>query len=225
VYEDLTVWEYLDYFARAYRLPEATVAARIDEVIALVGLEVKRDELARGLSRGMRQRLALARTLIHRPRVLLLDEPASGLDPKARADLRELLRELGAGGTTVLISSHILSELDGFCTAIGMMEQGRLVHGGTVDEITGAGTGPRAIRLGWTGDEGGRAAALVTGFRGASAFAARGAEATFRFTGTDAELAALLGELVGAGVRVVFFGEMREGIEDAYLRLSGHRVM
>ena len=98
VYEDLKVWEYLDYFAHAYKMPETEIATRIDEVIQQVGLEVKRDAMIKGLSRGMKQRLGIARAVIHRPRVLLLDEPASGLDPKARVDLRNLLQSLRGPG-------------------------------------------------------------------------------------------------------------------------------
>ena len=134
VYEDLKVWEYLDYFAHAYKMPEADIPARITEVITQVGLEVKRDALIHGLSRGMKQRLGIARAIIHRPKVLLLDEPASGLDPKARLELRQLLRFLRDQGATILISSHILTELEGFCTSIGIMEKGRMVRSGRIDD-------------------------------------------------------------------------------------------
>jgi len=116
VYEDLKVWEYLDYFAHAYKVDESRIANRVTEVIAQVSLEVKRDAMIRGLSRGMKQRLGIARAIIHQPKVLLLDEPASGLDPKARLELRNLLLGLRDQGTTILISSHILTELEGFCT-------------------------------------------------------------------------------------------------------------
>src|SRR5215470_4777915 len=124
VYEDLKVWEYLDYFAHAYKVKESRIPARITEGIAQVSLEVKRDAMIRGLSRGMKQRLGIARAIIHQPKVMLLDEPASGLDPKARLELRNLLRSLRDQGTTILISSHILTELEGFCTSIGIMEKG-----------------------------------------------------------------------------------------------------
>ena len=130
VYEDLKVWEYLDYFAHAYRVAEGDIAARVTEVIGQVSLEVKRDAMIRGLSRGMKQRLGIARAIIHRPKVLLLDEPASGLDPKARLELRNLLRSMRDQGSTILISSHILTELEGFCTSIGIMEKGRMVRSG-----------------------------------------------------------------------------------------------
>ena len=152
VYEDLKVWEYLDFFAHAYKMPEAEIPARIDEVICQVELEVKRDAMIRGLSRGMKQRLGIARAIIHRPRVLLLDEPASGLDPKARMDLRNLLSSLRDNGATVLISSHILTELEGFCTSIGIMEKGRMIRSGTIAEISSAESSWRVVRLGWFGN-------------------------------------------------------------------------
>ena len=151
VYEDLKVWEYLDFFAHAYKMPEPEIPARIDEVIRQAELEVKRDAMIKGLSRGMKQRLGIARAIIHKPRVLLLDEPASGLDPKARLDLRNLLRSLRDEGTTVLISSHILTELEGFCTSIGIMEKGRMIRSGTLAEISAAETTMRVVRLEWVG--------------------------------------------------------------------------
>src|SRR5436853_5403339 len=157
VNEDLKVWEYLDYFAHAYRVAEWDIAARVTEVIGQVSLEVKRDAMIRGLSRGMKQRLGIARAIIHRPKVLLLDEPASGLDPKARLELRNLLLSLREQGTTILISSHILTELEGFCTSIGLMEKGVMVRSGKIDEITAAENQYRVVRLSWSGD----AAAMV----------------------------------------------------------------
>ncbi len=170
VYEDLKVWEYLDYFAHAYKMPEAEIPARIDEVIHQVNLEVKRDEMIKGLSRGMKQRLGIARAVIHHPKVLLLDEPASGLDPKARMDLRNLLRGLCDQGTTVLISSHILTELEGFCTSIGLMEKGVMIRSGTIEEITAAETHYRVVRLSWVGDT--------------AALWSRGSRPTARFPGS-----------------------------------------
>ncbi len=115
VYEDLVVWEYLDFFARCYNLPSNRRKQVIDELLELVDLSEKREAYVHTLSRGMRQRLCLAHALVHDPQVLLLDEPASGLDPRARVEMRELLRELGAMGKTVVLSSHILSELAELC--------------------------------------------------------------------------------------------------------------
>jgi len=126
VYEDMKVWEYLDFFAACYDIPAARRAGMIDDLLALVDLGPKRDAFVDTLSRGMKQRLCLARTLTHDPRVLILDEPASGLDPRARIEMRELLRALQDMGKTIFFSSHILSEVADICTSIGIIEHGRL---------------------------------------------------------------------------------------------------
>ena len=135
LYENMLVWEYLDHFARCYGIARRRRDKLVDEVLQLVSLEVRRDAEIKTLSRGMRQRLCFAKTLIHEPRVLLLDEPASGLDPAGRLEFRELLKQLHAMGRTVLISSHILTEMADFCTSIGIMEEGRLLASGRVEEI------------------------------------------------------------------------------------------
>ena len=135
VYEDMKVWEYLDFFAAAYKIPKDKRAQIIDDVLNLTDLIYKKDDYVEALSRGMKQRLCLAKTLVHDPKVLLLDEPASGLDPRARIELRELLKELQKMGKTILISSHILTELADFCTSIGILEQGALLAAGKVDDI------------------------------------------------------------------------------------------
>lgn len=225
VYEDLKVWEYLDYFAHAYKMPEADIPARIDEVIHQVSLEVKREELIKGLSRGMKQRLGIARAIIHHPRVLLLDEPASGLDPKARMDLRNLLRALCEQGTTVLISSHILTELEGFCTSIGLMEKGVMVRSGTIEEITAAETQYRVIRLSWVGDSAAVLELRLKADTKISGVMLSGAEGVFKFAGTEEELAAVLSGLIAGGVRVVSFTEVKQTVEDLYMKLSRHEVM
>ena len=225
VYEDLKVWEYLDYFAHAYKMPEAEIPSRIDEVIEQVGLEVKRDALIKGLSRGMKQRLGIARAVIHRPKVLLLDEPASGLDPKARLDLRNLLRSLRDQGATILISSHILTELEGFCTSIGLMEKGLMVRSGTIEEITAAESQYRVVRLSWVGDAAAMVESRLKGNAKVSGVLVRGSEGICKFAGAEEELAKFLHDLVAGGVRVVSFGEVKQTVEDLYLRLSRHEVM
>ncbi len=133
VYEDLTVYEYMHFFAAAYDTPNRQ--RHIDELLKLTDLDHKCNAQVDSLSRGMKQRLALARVLIHEPTVLLLDEPASGLDPRARIEVRELLKELQRMGKTILISSHILHELAELCTRIGIIEQGRMVAEGALSEI------------------------------------------------------------------------------------------
>src|SRR5438093_253756 len=135
LYENMLVWEYLDHFARCYRIPAQRRSRLIAEVLQLVSLEVRRDAEIKALSRGMRQRLCFAKTLLHEPQVLLLDEPASGLDPAGRIEFRELLKQLHEMGRTILISSHILTEMADFCTSIGILEEGRLLASGRVTEI------------------------------------------------------------------------------------------
>ena len=135
VYDDLKVFEYLEFFAAAFGIERNKRKAIIDGVLELTDLETKRSATVDSLSRGMQQRLSLARVLTHDPKVLILDEPASGLDPRARIEIRELLRELKNMGKTIMISSHILSELEEICDDIGILEHGQLVFGGTLEEI------------------------------------------------------------------------------------------
>jgi ABC-2 type transport system ATP-binding protein len=135
VYDDMKVIEYLEFFASAYRIKGAARRKICEEVLELVDLTYKRDALVTSLSRGMTQRLGLARTLLHDPQVLLLDEPASGLDPRARIEMRALLKELRNMGKTILVSSHILPELADICNKIGIIEQGCLLVNGEVTEV------------------------------------------------------------------------------------------
>ena len=135
VYDDMKVIEYLEFFASAYRIKGAARRKICDQVLELVDLTYKRDALVTSLSRGMTQRLGLARTLLHDPQVLLLDEPASGLDPRARIEMRSLLKELRGMGKTILVSSHILPELADICNKIGIIEQGSLIVNGDVGEV------------------------------------------------------------------------------------------
>jgi ABC-2 type transport system ATP-binding protein len=135
LYDDLTVWDYLDYFARLYFLKEPKRYQRLNEVISLVQLENKRDSQINTLSRGMKQRLSLARSIIHQPKFLLLDEPVSGLDPIARVEVRTIIKNLQQEGMTILISSHILSDLSEMCSYIGIMELGRLVESSRLQEL------------------------------------------------------------------------------------------
>jgi ABC-2 type transport system ATP-binding protein len=137
VYEGITVWEYLDFFAGAFRLAGRRRRGIIDGVLELTDLHKLRDRMVASLSKGMRQRLCLAKTLIHDPRVLILDEPASAMDPRARIEMRALLKELSKMGKTILISSHILTELSDICSSVGIIERGRILEWGKVDAITG----------------------------------------------------------------------------------------
>ena len=135
VYDDLSVWDYLDYFARLYRLREPQRSRRLYEVLELVQLTHKRNSLIATLSRGMKQRLSLARTIIHEPILLLLDEPVSGLDPIARVQFREIVKVLQEAGMTILISSHVLSDLAELCTSVGIMELGYLVESTSLENL------------------------------------------------------------------------------------------
>src|SRR5438067_337568 len=135
VYDDIKVWEYLDFFAAAYRIPRHKRPQIIDDVLTLTDLNVKKDAYVESLSRGMKQRLCLAKTLVHDPKVLLLDEPASGLDPRARIEIKELLKELKAMGKTIIVSTHILPELADFCNKIGIIEKGEMIISGDVEAI------------------------------------------------------------------------------------------
>jgi ABC-2 type transport system ATP-binding protein len=233
VYEDLKVWEYLDYFAHAYKMPALEIPARLTEVIGEAGLESKRDALIHGLSRGMKQRLGIARAMIHRPKVLLLDEPASGLDPKARIELRNLLRSVRDAGATILISSHILTELEGLCTSIGIIEKGRLVRSGKLEEVISAGAQSRVIRLQWLGEAAQQLQAFLTTIPTISNVKIGTTENTnpspheadFRFSGFDDDQAQLLAQLIAQGIRVTSFREVKQTVEEMYMKLSTHEVM
>ncbi len=135
LYDDMLVWQYLDYMARLYFQVEPQRSARISEVLGIVELESKRNAVIGTLSRGMKQRLSLAQSIVHKPDLLLMDEPVSGLDPLARSQFRQIVKRLQADGMTIIISSHILSDLENFCTAIGVMEQGRLVESAVLADL------------------------------------------------------------------------------------------
>ena len=147
VYDGMKVWEFLDFFAVAYEIPRSYRKKIIGEVLDLLDLTHKRDDYVNGLSKGMKQRLCLAKTLVHDPPVLILDEPASGLDPRARLEMKALLNELKQMGKTILISSHILSELADFCTSIGVIERGKLLAAGSIQEIQARIRSHRVIKV------------------------------------------------------------------------------
>jgi ABC-2 type transport system ATP-binding protein len=152
VYDDMKVIEYLEFFAAAYRIRGPKRRQVCDEVLELVELGYKREALVTSLSRGMTQRLGLARVLLHDPQVLLLDEPASGLDPRARIEIRTLLKQLGTMGKTIMVSSHILPELADICNKIGIIERGELVFNGSVDELLRLVRPQTVINIGVAGD-------------------------------------------------------------------------
>ncbi|MEM7577165.1 MAG: ABC transporter ATP-binding protein [Planctomycetota bacterium] len=224
VHDDVTCVEFLDSFAGAYGLRGKHRKARVDECLDLVSLTAKRKAMAGSLSRGMTQRLVLAKTLLHRPAVMLLDEPASGLDPLARAELRDLLNDLSSRGVTVLISSHILAELSGFCTVVGIMERGRLKRFGRLDELTAELRKRRVIDLelldGDT-DLPQLAAWLMEHDRCENVQLQQPAHRIrLDLLGNDRDAAGLLRSLIERGVPVTGFAERKPDIEDL-LRDSG----
>ena len=147
VYDGMKVWEFLDFFAVAYQIGRSQRKQVIKDVLELLDLGHKRDDYVNGLSRGMKQRLCLAKTLVHDPPVLILDEPASGLDPRARVEVKALLKELRRMGKTILISSHILTELADCCTSIGIIERGQLLMDGPIDDVYRRIRGNRVIEV------------------------------------------------------------------------------
>lgn len=220
LYDDVKVWEYLDFFATIYRVPPARRPVVIGEVLELTNLTAKRDAFASTLSRGMQQRLALARCLVHDPTLLLLDEPASGLDPRARAELKELIAELGRMGKIVIVSSHILPELADFCNNIGIIERGRLLACGPVEQVARDFRPSRSLEVRVTSraDEASMVAHGLAGVQGTQMMGA----GVFRieFTGDHADQAAVLAALVTQGYPVIDFREREADLEDVFLRVT-----
>jgi ABC-2 type transport system ATP-binding protein len=223
VYDDMRVWEYLDFFGRCYGLPADRRRRMIGDLLELVDLGDKRDAYVQSLSRGMQQRLCLAHALVHDPPVLLLDEPASGLDPRARVELRELLRELRALGKTILISSHILPELEELCTSLAIIDRGRVVVTGTVGDIETRLRSGAVFRARVLGDEA-EVEAARTSFAADAAVASTvvraGGLIEIGFDGDDDGAAALLAGVVRAGVRVTSFARAASDLEELFLQVT-----
>jgi ABC-2 type transport system ATP-binding protein len=222
VYPDLVVWEYLDFFAAAYQLPREKRPGLIDDVLQLTDLTVKKHELVESLSRGMKQRLCLAKTLLHDPTLLLLDEPASGLDPRARIEIRELLKELKKMNKTILISSHILSELSDFCTSIGIIEHGKLVISGKLADIEARMNLARSYRI-TTLDPVERVESLLRGL-GLEQIERNGDSLQFACNKTDEEIAGLLQELIRANLRITAFQPVQANLEDLFMKITKGEV-
>ncbi len=222
LYEQMLVWEYLDHFARCYRTSQQHRAALVQEVLELVSLDVRRDAEIRTLSRGMRQRLCFAKTLLHQPRVLLLDEPASGMDPAGRLEFRGLLRRLHDMGRTVLISSHILTEMADFCTMVGVVEQGRLLAAGRVSEIIERLTPGMRLEIELL-DRAAEAATLVEAAGGISV-SVRGESVACRWKLGKERLPALHKQLVEHHFQVCSFVARSDDLEDLYMSISQHHT-
>ncbi|NJN17981.1 MAG: ABC transporter ATP-binding protein [Oscillochloris sp.] len=223
VYDNMKSWEYLDFFAASYDIDPARRSALIDDLLALVDLSHKKFADVMGLSRGMKQRLSLARTMLHDPALLILDEPASGLDPRARVELRELLKELRSMGKTIMISSHILTELAEMCTHIGIIERGNLLASGDVTTIMRSLQPHRIFEV------------HVLGELSAAAELVRGRphvldvreipddmppHLQIDFDGDDQAVSMLLATLIAGGAQITHFAGQVSDLEDIFLRVT-----
>jgi ABC-2 type transport system ATP-binding protein len=223
---DIRVWEFLDLFAAAHGLRSAERKTRIEDCLEAVQLTDQRDMICRTLSRGMTQRLVLAKTLLHRPRVLVLDEPASGMDPMSRIALRKTLRDLARDGATILASSHILSELAEVCTSVGILVKGRLVVSGTTAEVRQKlGGGARTIEVTVLDEPAAeRAASLLPQMPGVTSLQQEKLNFRFDLAGDERDQAMLLTKLVQDGVAVRRFEEKHATFEEILIQVSKEAV-
>lgn len=224
LYEDLNVWDYLDYFARLYRLKQPYRRRRLLDVLDLVQLTSKRHSPILSLSRGMKQRLSLARTIIHEPIILLLDEPVSGLDPLARMQFREIIKVLQKAGMTVLISSHVLSDLAQLCTSVGIMELGYLVESTSLPELYQR-LSQQAIMLSFLGELK-LVEKILQSFSTIEAWEIIPGKNRIKihFQGEEKERAELLISLVKGGISVTEFYPKSEDLETIFLQLGHQQV-
>jgi ABC-2 type transport system ATP-binding protein len=220
VYDGMKVWEFLDFFAVAYEIPRSYRKKIIGEVLDLLDLTHKRDDYVNGLSKGMKQRLCLAKTLVHDPPVLILDEPASGLDPRARLEMKALLNELKQMGKTILISSHILSELADFCTSIGIIERGKLLAAGSIHEIQARIRSHRVLKVRVLDDTTDRAAEVLRLDSSIRMVETYDHMLTAEFEGEDQDMARLLDRLVAAGISVQSFAEEPLSLEEVFMMIT-----
>jgi ABC-2 type transport system ATP-binding protein len=220
VYDDLTVREYLEFYAQAHGVPRVEWRKIVADLLELVDLGDKRDDFVENLSRGMKQRLGLTRCLVHDPEVLLLDEPASGLDPRARVEMREVLKEIARMGKAVLISSHILPELEDLSTEVGIIHKGRMVASGAVEDILGQLGGNRVLEA-RTLDQAEQAASILKALPGVRDVSILPEEGLVRAacSADSAGQAAILRTLVEAGVPVVSFNAAQD-LEDLFMALT-----
>jgi ABC-2 type transport system ATP-binding protein len=222
LYNDLTLRECLEFFAKVYKVEPAQISDRIDTVLKFIDLEDKRDDFVRHLSRGMVQRLGVGILLVRDCRILLLDEPASGLDPMQRIKLREILKKLSTEGKTTIISSHILTELSEMCSHIAIMNKGKMVLYGAVDEIQQKITCSRSVEI-TVLDNCDKAASLIKGFSGTEIINIRGNIIAVAMRASLEELAELNAHLVKNNIGVVSFCEKKTGLEDIFMKVSADR--
>jgi ABC-2 type transport system ATP-binding protein len=223
-YENMRVREYLDFFAAAFRIPRRPRERRIDEVMETTGCSYMKDRFVESLSHGMKQRVGLARTLLHDPPVLILDEPASGLDPQARIDMREILLRLAGAGKTLIVTSHILPELSRICDRVAIITHGRLRAFGTVDEIMRQVSPQRLIEVQLASADQIAAASVLLAhlIEPDAGMTPAPSEAIIRFRTRKSEddMGQLLAQLIQAGIRVNQFREVPADLEDTFLSIT-----
>jgi ABC-2 type transport system ATP-binding protein len=219
VYDGMKVWEFLDFFAVAYQVPRARRKAVLSDVLELLDLTHKRDDFVNGLSRGMKQRLCLAKTLVHDPPVLILDEPSSGLDPRARLEVKALLKELRRMGKTILISSHILTELADCCTSIGIIERGQLLLHGPIEKVYRQIQRNRTLEVRFAGDPNG-GISLIRSDPKVRQVIEDTRSCTVELAGDDTDVQRLLRQLVAAECGLISFADKEPTLEDVFMMVT-----
>lgn len=219
VYEGMRVWEYLDFFAAAYNIKKDKRKTIIRDVIQLLDLENKKEAFVEGLSRGMKQRLCLAKTLVHDPEVLILDEPASGLDPRARHYIKELLKELRKMGKTILISSHILAELADCCNKIGIVEKGKLLASGDIRKIMSEVRGNTQLEIELIQPDD-RLDKILWDFEGVKNVESMGQITRVEYVGDLLHIPKLHKLLFEKGIEVLYFREVPTSLEDVFMNVT-----
>jgi ABC-2 type transport system ATP-binding protein len=219
VYDGMKVWEFLDFFAVAYRIKRAQRKKVIADVLELLDLAHKRDDFVNSLSRGMKQRLCLAKTLVHDPPVLILDEPASGLDPRARVEVKALLKELRRMGKTILISSHILTELADCCSSIGIIERGELLMHGPIQDVYRRIRRNRHVAVRFL-DNMDAGLSIIRSYPPLRELQVEDHAATLELETDDAGVAELLRQLVIAQVGLLSYAEQEPTLEDVFMLVT-----
>ena len=223
VYANTTVTEYLDFFARAYGVRGAARHRAVENIIEFMGIGDLRDRHVEGLSKGLKQRVALGRAIIHDPQLLILDEPAANLDPRARIEFRTLIRELAADGKTILLSSHILTELAEMCDLVAVIEKGRILATGTMQEVLEGVRRRRILSVRLAGPYDGVERFLLEQPGVLNVHEANG-RLQFEFTGGDDDQVTLVSRLIGAGFPVLEFSAQGAGLEDLFIEITEGRV-
>jgi ABC-2 type transport system ATP-binding protein len=219
VYDNLRVDEYMDFYAGTYKIPYEKREMLIDNLLELVDLSHKKDAYVDGLSRGMKQRLCLARSMIHDPDILILDEPASGLDPRARVEMKEVLKQLKTLGKTIIISSHILPELAELCSVIGIIDNGQMVTQGTVNEIMRQLTQKRFIKVQALREQE-RLIQILQEHPQVQQIVENVENVEFGFDGTDEELTVLLTQFIQNQIPILSFSEKQGNLEDIFMQVT-----